>query len=277
MKKFLLLLGVFIVSFSGIMVRVSESQPSAIAFYRCIIASSLYLVALKGKLKRFDTKKEALLLSAGIFLALHFYFWISSFEHTTVAGAVIPLMVQPFVTSIIAFLIFGERVNKRQVFATLLVLVGITTMIFLDAKTSLRLSLGDILSLVGTLFLCGFIIIGRYIIPKIGTLNFNTRSYIIASLVLLIANHQTVLQPFPIREWLIFLGLGGGCSFLGYTLINNSLKFFKAGIIAMALVGEPVLSIIWSWILLEEHITIPQALGLFTSILGMTMFFRSKF
>lgn len=276
MKKLLLFFGVLIVSFSGIMIRVSEASPSALAFYRCLIASFLYISALRGNFKIFDFRREFLLLLSGIFVAFHFYFWISSFEHTTVAGAVIPLTAQPFVTSLISYLVYKERISLREAVATAIVLLGIITMIFLDAKASLEISFGDILSLIGTLFLCGFILIGRFMIPRIGTLNFNMRSYVIASLLLFMISSKEILQPFSIREWLIFWGLGGGCSFLGYTLINNSLKFFGAGTVGMALVGEPVLSIAWSWLFLKEALTLPQTLGLLTSILGMAIFFRPK-
>jgi len=276
MKRLLLFLGVFIVSFSGIMIRLSSANPSSIAFYRCLIASLCYALALRGSFKRFDLKKELLLLVAGAFLSMHFFFWISSFEHTTVAGAVIPLMLQPFLTSIISFLLYRERVSPTQILATLIVLSGITLMMFWDAKASIRLSFGDLLSLIGTVFLCGFILTGKYLIPKIGTLNFNLRSYVIASLILFLASYERSMQVFPLREWLIFSGLGVGCSFLGYTLINNSLKFFGAGTIAMALVGEPVLSILWSWVLLGEKATFPQFFGLLTSIVGMIIFFRAK-
>lgn len=276
MIRLCLFLGVFTVSFSGIMIRLSDAPPSVIAFWRCAIASLCYLLALRGNIKRFDTRREILLLLGGAFLSMHFFFWIGSFEHTTVAGAVVPLMVQPFATSLMAFLIYKERVNLTQILATSLVISGIVVMILLDAKASLRLSFGDLLSLLGALLLCGFILTGRRIIPEIGTLNFNMRSYLIASLILLAINGKAPIQSFPLKDWLIFSGLGAGCSFIGYTLINNSLKYFGAGTIAMALVGEPVLSILWSWILLGEKATLPQVFGLLTSIAGMGIFFRAK-
>ncbi|MCS7232957.1 MAG: DMT family transporter [Synergistetes bacterium] len=276
MKKLLLFLGVFIVSFSGIMIKVSDSNPISISFYRCLIASFLYITALKWKFKLFDFKKEILLLISGTFVALHFYFWISSFRHTTIAGAVIPLMVQPFFTSLLSFLIYNEKVSLKEIFSTLTILLGVIIMTTFDAKISLELSFGDVLSLIGTLFLCGFITVGRFIIPIIGTLNFNMRSYLIASAFLFFLSYQEIFRFFPIKEWVIFWGLGGGCSFLGYTLINNSLKFFKAGTVSIALVGEPVLSIVWAWILFGEIPTFSQIIGLLTSILGIISFFRSK-
>jgi len=277
MYRLLLFMGVLIVSFSGPMIKMSTAPAIAVAFYRVFIGFLCYLFVLRGKIKRYDVKGEMLLLLSGFFLSMHFFFWIKAFSYTTVAGAVVPLMLQPFVTSFLASLIYKEKVTVRQILSTSLVIFGVIQMVFLDAKSFSRFSRGDFLSILGVLFVCGFLIIGRFMVPRIGTFAFNLRSYGVASFLLLLMGNNALIQTFPLADWLIFLWLGVGCSFLGYSMINNSLKYFGAITVAMALVGEPVLSIVWSWLILKQTATIPQYFGLLVSLIGMIWFFvRSR-
>ena len=273
MKAFLLLIGVLIVSFSGILVKLSTTAPQITAFYRVFFAFVTYIVVLKGRIQRFDKKKELLLLLAGFCLAMHFYFWISAFKHTTVAGAVIPLMIQPLVASVLGALLYREKVGKKETLGVVIVIVGVMLMTILDSRVSLSISKGDLLSVIGVIFVSVYLVIGRYLVPKTSALVFNMRSYLIASVILFFVTPTKIFQTFPLSQWLVFLGLGIGCSFFGYTLINNSLRYFKTGIVAMALVGEPVLSIVWSWIIFFETPTLSQYIGLVISVSGLVIFF----
>jgi len=270
-----LFLGIVVVSFSGIMIKASTASANAISFFRVFFAFLCYLCAMKARMVKYRIKEELLFSISGFFLAMHFYFWIQSFSHTTLAGAVIPLMLQPFVTSVLAAYIYHERLNLRQILSTVLVIIGVVQMTVLDARSSLSFSKGDLLSVIGVLFVCGFLLIGRYMIPRVGTIVFNFRSYSVATVILFLLSSDKVFSRFSPRDWLLFIGLGVGCSFFGYVMINNSLKHFPTGVVSMALVGEPVLSILWSWMIFAESATTAQYVGLVLSLIGIVWFFSS--
>jgi len=90
-------LGVVSVSLSSLFIRLVGTAPLKIAFYRTLIASSVYLLVNIIKDKKIFTKvnHNSEIIFSGFLLALHFALWISAFEHTTVAGVVIPLLIQP--------------------------------------------------------------------------------------------------------------------------------------------------------------------------------------
>ncbi|OQX57104.1 MAG: hypothetical protein B5M49_04560 [Thermotoga sp. 4484_232] len=87
-------------------------------------------------------------------------------------------------------------------------------------------------------------------------------------------NHWIFEISGYLRNLWITIFLGFGCSFLGYSLITNSLRFFKTGSVSMALVGEPVLGVLWSVILLKETPTIYQVAGLVISGIGLMIFYK---
>ncbi len=276
LKKLYLFLGVFIVSFSGIMIKLSTISPSSLALYRVLFAEILFFSLSWKGFFHFNNLKEFLaILFAGFFLGMHFLFWISSFRYTTVAGAVIPLMLQPIVTGLLAFLIFGEILNKKEILAILIVFSGILTMNVSDLLISEELGFGDFLSILGSIFVSFFTLIAKRLVPKMGAILFNARCYAISLIFLLIFNLcSCTIESLNVRNLWITIFLGFGCSFLGYSLITNSLRFFKTSSVSMALVGEPVLGVLWSVTLLRETPTTYQIVGLIVSGIGLMMFYK---
>jgi len=276
LRKLHLFLGVFIVSFSGIMVKLSTISPNSLALYRVLLAEILFFAFSWKKLFHFSGLREFLtILSAGFFLGMHFLLWISSFRYTTVAGAVIPLMLQPGVTSLLAFFIFGEVLDRKEILAILIVFSGILMMNISDLSISKKLGLGDFLSVLGSIFVSFFTLIARKLVPRMGAILFNARVYMISLILLLIFSiASNTVESLDLRNLWITIFLGFGCSFLGYSLITNSLRFFKTGSVSMALVGEPVLGVLWSVILLKETPTIYQVAGLVISGIGLMIFYK---
>jgi len=276
LRKLHLFLGVLIVSFSGIMVKLSTISPSSLALYRVLFAEILFFAFSWGKFFHFNGLKEFLaILSAGFFLGMHFLFWISSFRYTTVAGAVIPLMLQPIVTSLLAFFIFGEVLDRKEILAVLIVFSGILMMNISDLLISEKLGLGDFLSVLGSIFVSFFTLIARKLVPRMGAILFNARAYAISLIFLLIFSiSSSTVDSLDLRNLWITIFLGFGCSFLGYFLITNSLRFFKTGSVSMALVGEPVLGVLWSVTLLRETPTMYQIVGLVISGIGLMIFYK---
>jgi len=276
LRKLHLFLGVFIVSFSGIMVKLSTISPNSLALYRVLLAEILFFAFSWKKLFHFSGLREFLtILSAGFFLGMHFLLWISSFRYTTVAGAVIPLMLQPVVTSLLAFFIFGEVLDRKEILAILIVFSGILMMNISDLSISKKLGLGDFLSVLGSIFVSFFTLIARKLVPRMGAILFNARVYMISLILLLIFSIASkTVESLDLRNLWITIFLGFGCSFLGYSLITNSLRFFKTGSVSMALVGEPVLGVLWSVILLKETPTIYQVAGLVISGIGLMIFYK---
>jgi len=265
---FYLLLSVLVASFSGIFIKLSSLPPTTIAFYRVFIASLLFFL-VKRRVGLFSLKKEMLSLIAGFFLAMHFFFWVSAFNHTTVAGAVIPLTLQPVLTGLLSWLIYGERISPFRIVTGSTVVTGVV--LALAGKEGFSgVSRGDLLAVVGVVFFCGYLVLGRYLNRAMGSMEFSLRTHALASAVL-----AFLVPSFGVvetKEWFILIGLGVGCSFLGYLFINLSLRYFSSSVVSVVLVGEPVLSVLWSFLLLGEAVTFFEAIGFIVSVIGLVLF-----
>ncbi|PLV60386.1 hypothetical protein AS005_03685 [Thermotoga sp. KOL6] len=270
MKPAFYLLGsVVIASFSGILIKSSSLPPGTIAFYRLLIASLLFLT-VKRKRCAFSFHDEMLSILSGFLLAMHFYFWVSAFKHTTVTGAVIPLTLQPVVTSFFSYLFYKEKLTLFQLLTGSTVVLGVLIAVF-DKGSISNVSKGDLMAIVGVLFFCGYLIVGRSLNKKMGSFNFSMRTHIVATMILLVLGTPS-FKIVDVKEWFILIVLGAGCSFLGYLLINISLKYFPSSVVSIALVGEPALAILWSSLMLRESATLFQILGFAISVIGLLLF-----
>jgi drug/metabolite transporter (DMT)-like permease len=59
---------------------------------------------------------------------------------------------------------------------------------------------------------------------------------------------------------------------LGYLAVNLSLIRFKAPEVSFAIVGEPILSIIWAWLFLGEIMSQNQLIGFIFGLIGFIIF-----
>ena len=274
-------LGVVLVSFSGILIRLAGTEPSRIALYRVVFAFIMYVAVTSLRKRRvastaFDGKQYLLAITAGVFLALHFHLWISAFEHTTIAGAVIPLSLQPIVVGVISRYLYHEEFDRFMLIPLGLMAGGMIIMPALDRMISPALARGDLLSIAGALMVCMFVIIARTGVRHFGAFGFNKISYGVAMIILMIIGfaQNISIWPLTLRELFLYLLIGVGCSFFGYSLIVFSLKKFKSVNVSIALIGEPVLGILWGWVFLREALTFPQFVGFSCGLVGLTFYFR---
>lgn len=278
-----LILGVVSVSLSSLFIKLAGTAPLKIAFYRTLIASFVYFVVNIARNKKLLIKnKHSLeLIVSGFLLALHFAFWISAFEHTTVAGVVVPLLMQPVVIGFFSWLFFKETVSKKSFVSLSIVLFGILLMNFWDFKITSSFGWGDTLSILGTIILFFYFLFAKKVGKEIGTLRFNFYTYSLATIFLFFFS---ILKTFDtkalliesFRELLLYILLAVVCSFFGYTFINYSFKHLKAVSVAIGLLGEPLLGILWTSMFLGEKLTFPQLTGLFICTLGIWLYFSKS-
>src|SRR5690606_26339552 len=100
MNPYLVLaIGVFFVSTSAILVKVSTAPSGTIAFYRLFFSVVFLLPILLRKylpeIKLIKKKDWFFSILAGIFLAFHFILWFESLNYTSVASSTVLVTLQP--------------------------------------------------------------------------------------------------------------------------------------------------------------------------------------
>ncbi len=251
------------ISTAAIVVRflAPETPPLAIATWRMLIGSLLFAWALPRS-RHWVRQHPGLWVLAGSFLGLHFATWITSLFFTTVASSVVLVTTTPVFTSLWEALRRQLTRPRETAGVVLLVMVGMGMLAGGDLALSGRALVGDALALLGAFFAAGYLLAGRSIRARVGALTYVAPVYALAALVLLgLAGlgHVDLRVPSP-RAWALLIFLAVVPQGIGHTLINWGLGQRTATTVSLLILGEPVLSGIWAWLLFQE-VPPPLALG----------------
>ncbi len=267
--KLALVIGISAVSTASILVRFSNSNPLVIAGYRMIFASMLMLCLAISSFHQFNelSRRDLLvLLGSGLSLAIHFGSWTASLSYTSVAASTVIVDSSPIFVVILSYLLLGEGVNAKEMIGISISLVGAFIIAFGHLSTGSIF--GDMLALIGSIFLATYLIAGRDLRAKLDLAPYTTFVYGVAGVLLLLSAliYGIPLFGYDIKEWEIFLALALIPSGLGHNSYNYALKYLKASIVSVSILGEPVGASILAVMLLSE---IPSLTTIFGGALVM--------
>jgi len=280
--------GVVVMSTASILIRWLQSAgvPSlSIAAWRlalaALILAPLVLVRHRDELARLGAREWLLAAAAGAFLAAHFAAWILSLEYTSVASSVALVTTNPIWIGIASWLVFRERLGRFMVLAIGLAIAGSAVVFLADggepAAGGSAPALGNTLAVVGSLTICGYLLIGRGLRRSIPLVPYVGVVYAAAAacLVALALAAGAPLGGFARESWLLLLALAVGPQLFGHSSFNWALKYLSATLIALAILGEPVGSTILAWWLLAEPVGAAKLGGMALLLGGIFLAARS--
>lgn len=274
--------GILAVSAASIFIKFAqESVPSlVIAVWRLSIASFVLApVALtrnRGELRALSRSDLRLALLSGVFLALHFASWISSLQYTSVASSVVLVTTTPLWVALLSPLVLHERISRAAVIGMFLALAGGILVALSDScnwqggLTCPSLAdflrgqafLGNFLALFGAWMAAGYLLVGRRLRGRITLIPYIFAVYGMAALVeiliMLLSGESAFGYPAQAYFWMILLALVP--QLLGHSAFNWALAYLPASFVSVALLGEPVGSIILAYFILGQT---PGILNLF--------------
>jgi drug/metabolite transporter (DMT)-like permease len=271
-----LIISTVAVSTASILIRLSDAPPFAIASYRMIFSTIILLpyFLFSGGLKhlRESSARDLLtLIGVGVVLALHFASWISSLSLTSVASSVIFVHIDPIIVALLSHFVFKERVNRGTVTGIFLALGGASIIALGDITTGETSLYGDFLALIGAFMLGIYILCGRRIRQRLKLVFYVTPVYAVSATALTLGSliSGTTLTSFPMREYLLFLTISIVPMILGHTLYNWTLKYLRAPLVSISLVGEPIGATLLAIIILNEVPSLQTLLGGAVTLLGI--------
>ncbi|WP_244316296.1 EamA family transporter [Paenibacillus brasilensis] len=101
------------------MIKSSHTPTSVAGMFRLYMSVIFMLPFLPWKMLRSlkMTKKDwGTVFLAGLFLGLHFLFWMESLVYTSVASSMVILSLQPLFVMIGSYFVFRERANLFTIF-----------------------------------------------------------------------------------------------------------------------------------------------------------------
>lgn len=276
------LLGVAAVAFSSIFTKLATAPPLVIAFYR--LAFTVTLLAplalnssgrqeLKG-IKKLDLGMAVL---AGAFLALHFSVWITSLNFTSVASSTVLVTMQPLFVVIGGVLFLHEKNSARGLAGAAIALAGSVLIGINDFQLGGTALKGDILAFSGAFFVAVYVMIGRKLRSRLSLFPYVFVVFGSAAAVLLIFNLAagTRLYPYPAFDWLWFIALAVVPTIFGHTVFNWALRYVKAMVISVSILGEPVGATVLAYFIFQEVPGLLHIAGGITVIFGLCVFISS--
>ena len=205
-----------------------------------------------------------------------------------VAMVVLLLYTQPLWTLVISKFCLKEHINKKGIFASILVFLGVIVLVNPFGISSIENILGVIVALIGGITLSGWIVLGSFVSKKNNhpiSIKFTETTialiFIIMVLPLLLI---LVRQPeltnlsfmWPTEIW-VYLALYAVFAILinhlSYYIGAKKVPTFSAGVIMLL---EPVVAAVLSVIFLSQALTVNLILGGVIILLANYIVIRNK-
>ncbi|HSJ10746.1 MAG TPA: DMT family transporter [Longimicrobiales bacterium] len=250
-----LVVAVLAISWAGPLVRFSDAPALAVAAWRLILSMLIIgavLLVRRTPPPRLSRADWLFAVAAGVFLAAHFWSWIASISLTTVSSSVVLVSTQPVFVALLSGLLLGEAATRLQWAGIGIAVAGAIIIAWGDFGLGRDAIIGDALALAGAIFVSIYYVIGRRLRLKVDLWWYIGIIYGIAALVLLVAvllSPDVPLTGYARHDWLIFLALAAGPMMLGHTLVNYALRYVRAYVANLAILGEPIGATLIAWLL----------------------------
>jgi drug/metabolite transporter (DMT)-like permease len=263
------LAGALAIAFSAILYRYSHVSPSTGAFFRCVWALPPLFVLAWLEDRRFGRRPlraRALAWLAGVFFAADLVLWHNSIEQVGAGLATVLGNTQVVLVGLLAWAILGERPPRSSLAAIPVVTVGVVLIsgaLEQDAYGS-NPPLGALFGVLTGIAYAGFLIAlregNRDLRRPAGPLFDATLSATGACAAIGLAAGDLDLTPsWSATGWLVLLALSS--QVFGWLLISVSLPRLPAALTSVMLTFQPVCSVFFAALLLDEDPSALQLLG----------------
>ena len=260
---------------SGIFVKISESSPSLIAFYRSLFALPfLYAWMIfeerhNSSNVNWDRRNMFFLILGGLCFALDMSIWNWSLSFTSVANATLMANTAPVFVVIFGILLLGYKIELSFVFTLLLALIGVFLVVLPGEKTMV---FGDSLGLIAAIFYAGYILsikdLTNFLKPA-RTLFLVT--CVTTFCLLPISLIETGDLNINLSEFFILLAYAIFSQTIAQGLITSGISRVSAHLSSLVLLMQPVAAALYGWFLLEEILTPLQVFGGFIVLMAIYM------
>ena len=237
-----------------------EQYPLTVAFYRLLFTTLLVLPfvifrkSIRNELINLSKRSFLTMVFIGFILASHFIFWISSLGKTSVASSVILVTAHPLLVGPLSHYFLKERLSKANIIGILLSVFGVIILVYGNNSFSankIDTLEGNILAILGGIAAGLYILGGRIFRKKVSVWTYAVIVYTVATIVIfsLCILIKSPISGFYYKDYFIIFILAVFAGILGHTLYNWSLKYVRASIASVVLLGEPIGSSILAYLL----------------------------
>jgi drug/metabolite transporter (DMT)-like permease len=276
-----LLAGAIALGSSPILVRLSELEPTATAFYRVALAAPTFLVFSYAReeappLEAYS-KAQWLglfwLIAAGAFFAVDLFCLHWSLRRTSVVNATLFLNSAPIFVSLGAWAIFGELPSRRAVLSYVIAIGGVALLLGGVAAFERDRLFGDALGLAAGCAYGGYLLVVsrlRYKTPTSLIMGVTTLSCACFLFPATLSMGESLL-PKTAAGWITLFALALLTHAAGQGLLVFAIKYFPAFTSSVTLLLQPVVAACGAWILFNETLGAWQLMGCGIVLFGILL------
>jgi drug/metabolite transporter (DMT)-like permease len=263
-------LGMVAFGASSILVRFADSAPGlALAAWRTafsvLLVAPAALTSARHEWRTLSGRDWALLLAAGVLLALHFTTWILSLYYTSVASAAALVTTSPLFIAALGAVFLGERPGRRTVVATVAAVAGAALIGWGDAQDAAfpRAGFGNALALAAAVLVSVYLLIGRVVRQRVSFFAYMVPLYAVVAAVTVgwaVGAGTPLAQPGKIVGLCLLMALGPGL--LGHGSVNLALRYLPAALLGLLSLAEPVLATTFAFVLFGERPSVMTLAGI---------------
>ena len=265
----------FVLAFNGLYAKVIPADAITITQMRSVVAALAFVVflALQKKTLRLSHYREYIgIYGLGIILGLHWVALFQAFQVSTIAVGILSFYTYPVMTVFMEPLVAGGKVKVSDVFAGMMVFIGViimvakdlfylgsdTPVVHMDSSSYLHGAFWGILAAVLMTFRN---IAQREYFPKVPSTNLMFHQVVAIAVFGLAFIDFEAVANFTADTWLLFIVLGVVSTAGGHTLVVLSLKTLQAKTVAMISCAQPVVTVSLAWIVLGEKPELLVSIG----------------
>ncbi len=278
------LLGAASISFSPVLYIYSDTNPSTGAFFRMLYALP-FLALLAYLVRQSDTRSSKtrwLAFGAGLLLAPDMLVYHSAMIFIGVGIATLIGNSQVIIVTLASWKLFGEKPNPAILISLPIVMIGLALIsgIFDSNPYGEDPVKGVIFGIMGAFFYSFFLIVFRHAnkeLAPVSSVQFDATAGAALGLLILgfLPLSRAAIEPLDIQPtwpghgWLILLALL--CQVAGWLAIAHALPRLPAAHTSFAILLQPVLTLIWGYLILhEDGHSQNQLLGIFLVLIAIT-------
>jgi drug/metabolite transporter (DMT)-like permease len=264
---FALFAGALAIGSAGIFVRLSETGPTATAFWRGALALPALVLWAWFERRRQPagsappSLRNPLFLWAGVFFAGDLALWHSALLLTSVAAATLEANCAPILVTLFAWALSGKRPRLKFLGALALAFGGMLLILAPKLGGGSHALLGDGLGLATACFYAAYLLAVARLRTRYGTGIVMLISTLVFTVLLLPLALMQRFWPVTAQGWWLLIGCALSAQVLGQGLIAYALAHLPATFSAVGLYVQVIAAALYAWLLLDERLAPVQIVG----------------
>ncbi len=260
-----------LLGFFGMSLKHSGLSVYNLSFWRFLVSSVFLLVILlcyyQNKSERPKARQLLSVFTSGVvfYSPCGIFFFLAS-EHIGTGQSMVVFFVYPAFVMLLGWALERKKLKAHYLLSLAVIITGLVLLVDIGEVSYDMFGIG--LSLASAIFYAFYVFLSKKIVltPLVSSLMVSLGCCSTGLVLALVDNSLSL--PLKLEQWLHIAGIGIICSALAILLLLEALKYISADQASLLSVLEPVFTVIFGVILLDEGVSAIKILGILLILMG---------